>query len=98
MDKESLFNYWTSNVISSAKVTPIEDGGVVNYIWRVTTPTGSSSIVKHASHHLRVNEKFLVSVDRMDYEAQALRTVPGLLSSADHDHIHIQLPEVLRYD
>jgi tRNA A-37 threonylcarbamoyl transferase component Bud32 len=98
MDTESLCQYLESNSISYAKVAPLVNGGVVNYIWRVTTPTARTSIIKHASHHLRINEKFLISVDRMDYEVHALRTIPGLLYASGSDQLGIQLPAVIRYD
>jgi 5-methylthioribose kinase len=96
-DKESLCQYLTLNGTAFTSVEPIVDGGAVNYIWRVTTISGRSIIVKHAFHHLRRNENFLISVDRMDYEARALRTVPELISS-NTDHLNVRLPGVVQYD
>jgi hypothetical protein len=75
----------------------LENGGVVNFIWRVTTTGGQTSIIKHASHHLRVNKSFLISLDRMQYEVQALRTIPEILQASGSDK-HIQPPAVLHYD
>ena len=98
MDKESLRQYLNANSISYVDIVALERGGVVNYIWRVTAPDGGTSIIKHASYHLRVNKAFLVPLDRMHYEVHALRTIPGLLPGDDTDHLNIQPPVVLHYN
>ncbi|KAF1837896.1 kinase-like protein [Decorospora gaudefroyi] len=50
-------------------------GGTANYVYRVTTPDGSSSIYKHAAPYLHSNKKFAFDPIRMDYEARILESL-----------------------
>jgi Ser/Thr protein kinase RdoA (MazF antagonist) len=47
-------------------------GGTANYVYRVTTSDGSTSIFKHAAPYLHSNKAFPFDPIRMDYEARIL--------------------------
>jgi thiamine kinase-like enzyme len=104
MDKGGIEQYLTSRGVSFKEIIPVTDGGAVNYIWRViqidSDGTSTSTIIKNASHHLRMNHNFQVSLDRMDFEAKALTTLPDLLSSHKINHmgLDIRLPTILHHD
>jgi hypothetical protein len=97
MDIDSVRQYLAANSIPYTELTPLTVGGSANYIWRVTAPDGGTSIIKHASGHLRVNKAFLLSLDRMHYEVQALKLVPGLLAGSATEDLNVHLPAVLHY-
>lgn len=60
-------------------------GGTANYVWRIRTLLGRSSIVKHAEPYVKVNRIFPFPVVRMDFEAKALKELPGVLQRSDED-------------
>jgi Ser/Thr protein kinase RdoA (MazF antagonist) len=47
-------------------------GGTANYVYRVTSSDGSTSIFKHAAPYLHSNKSFAFDPIRMDYEASIL--------------------------
>jgi hypothetical protein len=49
-------------------------GGIANYIYRVTSNDGATSIFKHAAPYLHSNKSFAFDPIRMDYEASILET------------------------
>ncbi|KAF2811239.1 kinase-like protein [Mytilinidion resinicola] len=57
-------------------------GGTANYVWRLTMHSGSTLILKHAEPFIASNPSMAFPVDRMDFEARALRDLPPLLLAA----------------
>jgi aminoglycoside phosphotransferase (APT) family kinase protein len=57
-------------------------GGTANYVWRLTLQTGETIILKHAEPFIASNHAMAFPVDRMDFEARALRELPPLLAAA----------------
>lgn len=69
-------------------------GGTANLVWRLTSPSGSSGIIKHAEPYVAANPSIPFPVDRMDFEYRALKTIPDHLAADSH----IRIPEVHAYD
>lgn len=73
-----LRKYLNSKDIPCSEVEALT-GGTANYVWRIRTLLGRSSIVKHAEPYVKMNRNFEFPVDRMDFEARALKELPGIL-------------------
>jgi hypothetical protein len=74
---EELQRYLTKHDIPAAYVenlTPLNSGA--NFVWRVTTLLGRTSIVKHAEPYVKGNPTVAFPVERMDFEAKALKELP----------------------
>ena len=69
-------------------------GGTANFVFRIRKPSGRSIIAKHAEPYVRSNSSMAFPVERMDFEANALRTVSSYLP---HDDI-VNAAEVYDYD
>lgn len=69
-------------------------GGSANYVWRLTSPSGSSTIIKHAEPYVAANPSIPFPVDRMDFEYRALKTIPSHLAADSR----IRIPEVHAYN
>jgi thiamine kinase-like enzyme len=90
---DQLCQYLTSRKIFFTNVTPLP-GGSSNYVWRIIKPSGQYSILKHAEPFLASNHETPFPLNRMDFEAHALETIPKLIPE---DEI-IRLPALLQYD
>lgn len=73
-----LRHYLNSKSIPCSEVEPLT-GGTANYVWRIRTLLGRSSIVKHAEPYVKTNKTFEFPVVRMDFEAKALEVLFGVL-------------------
>ncbi|OAL53615.1 hypothetical protein IQ07DRAFT_677091 [Pyrenochaeta sp. DS3sAY3a] len=72
------------------------NGGGSNYAWRLVDDTStSSSVIKHATGHLKILPHVTLPIERQYYEAQALQTLPGLLA---HTGTSVHLPRLLHHD
>lgn len=69
-------------------------GGTTNFVFRMQEPSGRSVVFKHAEPFIRSNSTMAFPVERMDFEANALRTMSSHLP---HDDI-VNAAEVYRYD
>ncbi|KAF1971735.1 kinase-like protein [Bimuria novae-zelandiae CBS 107.79] len=79
-----LSAYLTSQKINHSSVQLLT-GGTANYVYRVTLPSGSTTIYKHAAPYLHSNTAFSFDPARMDYENRILEILPPLF--------HAQLPD-----
>jgi hypothetical protein len=92
---EELRKYLTRNDIPAASVealTPPDSGS--NFVWRITTLLGRTSIVKHAEPYVKGNASLAFPVDRMDFEAKALKELPKYIPE---DEL-VGPAEFIRYD
>ncbi|KAL8732782.1 MAG: hypothetical protein Q9166_002564 [cf. Caloplaca sp. 2 TL-2023] len=91
---DGLKNYLDAKTITYSEVEQIE-GGTGNYVFRVRGGNESSRIYKHAEPYVASsNGAIPFPVDRMDFEATALRIVPTILP----EYISVQVPTVMDYD
>jgi hypothetical protein len=74
-----LRHYLNSKSIPCADVEALT-GGTANYVWRIKTLLGRSSIIKHAEPFVASNQSFQFPTVRMDFEAKALEIIHGVLS------------------
>lgn len=79
-----LRQYLNSKGIPCSEVEVLT-GGTANYVWRIRTLLGRSSIVKHAEPYVKVNRIFPFPVIRMDFEVKALSELPGVLERSEED-------------
>lgn len=68
-------------------------GGTANFVWRIKTLYGRTSVIKHAEPYVRANTSIAFPVLRMDFENLALTTLPKMLG----EDVHVQLPIVFHY-
>ena len=69
-------------------------GGSANFVWRLLDKSGKRIIVKHAEPYVKTAPGLSFPVDRMDFEHEALTSVPPLLEPRSG----VSVPEVYRYD
>ena len=74
-----LRQYLNSKSIPCAEVEVLT-GGTANYVWRIKTLLGRSSIIKHAEPFVATNQSFAFPTVRMDFEAKALEVIHGALN------------------
>lgn len=84
-----------STGISIDTVTPLT-GGLVNYVWRITTTTGEPLIIKHAEASLKLNASIESDPARLAHEvrgmgAQAVRDACKVVKGVD-------APKVISYN
>lgn len=79
-----LRQYLNSKDIPCSEVEVLT-GGTANYVWRIRTLLGRSSVVKHAEPYVKENRTFRFPVVRMDFEAKALEELPGKLARSGED-------------
>ncbi|KAL6708189.1 hypothetical protein ACN47E_003373 [Coniothyrium glycines] len=82
---DGLTSYLASRNQRPAKVDLLS-GGTANYVYRATTPSGSTCIYKHAAPYLHSDKNFAFDPIRMDYEARALTLVSSLNLSSTPVH------------
>jgi tRNA A-37 threonylcarbamoyl transferase component Bud32 len=70
-------------------------GGTANFVWRVKETSGRSTIIKHAEPFVKNNANMPFPVDRMNFEARALKDIPLLLPTTDG---LVHPPELYHYD
>jgi thiamine kinase-like enzyme len=90
---DELRHYLNSKSIPAASVEALS-GGTANYVWRITTLLGRSSIIKHAEPFVATNPGMKFPVERMGFEAKALREFSTLLPE---DEV-VRLPALYHYD
>lgn len=69
-------------------------GGSANFVWRVLDRTGNSIVIKHAEPYIKSSPGLSFSVDRMDFENNAMANLPGLFDATSI----VSIPEVYQYD
>jgi 5-methylthioribose kinase len=92
---EQLQAYLTKKDIpcsTADALTPVDSGA--NFVWRVTTLLGRTSIVKHAEPYVKGNSSVAFPVDRMDFEAKALKELPKYIPEDDI----VSPAKFMRYD
>lgn len=77
--EQGLSAYLTSKNIEHSSVKLLT-GGTANYVYRVTLPSGETTIYKHAAPYLHSNTAFPFDPSRMDYEDRVLELLPPLLT------------------
>jgi len=92
---EELRHYLNSKSIPAADVESLS-GGTANYVWRIATLLGRTSIIKHAEPFIASNPAFQFPQDRMDFEALALREIPAALKTTTDNTVI--LPALFYYD
>jgi hypothetical protein len=67
--------------IDSTQTYGLEEltGGNANFVFRVTHPDGHTTILKHAKPFVRGSPSLEIPVERMNFEARALRLLPEIL-------------------
>jgi hypothetical protein len=78
-----LRHYLNSKSIPCADVESLT-GGTANFVWRIRTLLGRSSIIKHAEPFVATNTSFVFPVVRMDFEAKALKVLFGVLGEGEN--------------
>ena len=58
-------------------------GGTANFVWRLTSNTGKTSIIKHAESFVRFSPQIKQPTDRMDFEAKIQEALPLVLDQDD---------------
>jgi 5-methylthioribose kinase len=92
---EQLQAYLTKKDIpcsTAEALTPLDSGA--NFVWRVTTLLGRTSVVKHAEPYVKGNSSVAFPVDRMDFEAKALKELPKYIPEDEM----VAPAKFLRYD
>ncbi|KAF2490294.1 kinase-like protein [Lophium mytilinum] len=84
---EDLESYITALTATGIPTEPYKSidlltGGTANYVWRLTMHSGGTVIVKHAEPFVASNPSMAFPVNRMDFEARALHSLPPLLLAA----------------
>lgn len=83
---------------SYISATPLE-GGVSNYLYRLTKKDGSTVILKHAEPHAAFDKTWSYGIERMACEHAALFSIPpALLSLSSPSPGAVDIPSVIAYD
>ncbi|KAL8924108.1 MAG: hypothetical protein Q9208_004245 [Pyrenodesmia sp. 3 TL-2023] len=93
---ESLRQYLASHSPSSeiTSITPLT-GGTANFLFRLTSPSGATKILKHAEPYIASSDgRIPFPVSRMDFEVAALRTIGPMMQP----NTRVKVPMVLEYD
>lgn len=91
-----LKTYLEKNEIPFQSIEQLE-GGLTNHVFRITIPSGDTTILKHASSLIATSSAetaFHLPVDRMDFEHTALTALSNHIPS----NTPIQLPHIHSYD
>jgi 5-methylthioribose kinase len=88
-----LEEFLKTSSIPAGTITPLT-GGITNFVWRLRSPEGQSTVIKHAEPFVRGITSMSISTSRMDFEYRALTILPDKLP---YDNL-IQLPKVYAYD
>jgi len=93
---------WISEYLAShptyTSATPLE-GGVSNYLYRLTENNGSTVILKHAEPYAAFDKTWSYGIERMSCEHAALSSIPtALLSSSSAGTGVVEIPHVISYD
>ncbi|OCK78267.1 hypothetical protein K432DRAFT_332336 [Lepidopterella palustris CBS 459.81] len=86
--------YLTQNAkIPFSRVVSLS-GGTANFTWRLYSPSGESSIIKHAESYVKDITTMPFSTDRMDFEKKAMDALPMLIPQDDL----LRIPKIHFYD
>lgn len=93
---------WISEYLAShpayISATPLE-GGVSNYLYRLTETDGSTVILKHAEPYAAFDRTWFYGIERMACEHAALSSIlTALLSSSSAIPGAVEIPHVVSYD
>ncbi|KAH8671689.1 kinase-like domain-containing protein [Xylariales sp. PMI_506] len=93
---------WISGYLDSHPIyisaTPL-DGGVSNFLYRLTKKDGSTVILKHAEPYAACDKTWSYGIERVACEHAALSLIPtALLSSSSADTGEVEIPHVISYD
>lgn len=91
-----LSSYLASASINYTSIQPLS-GGTANFVWRLQTSDGRTSIVKHAEPYVASIPTMPFPVDRMDFEARALEQIPRLLGNMEIE-VPVKVVGLVRYD
>ncbi|KAF2095133.1 kinase-like protein [Rhizodiscina lignyota] len=90
---EDLKQYLKSKNVLFESIEELS-GGTANFVFRMREPSGRSVVIKHAEPYIKTRSSFPFPVERMDFEANALRTVSSHLPQDDI----VNAAEVYSYD
>ena len=80
--------YLNSKSVDHTSVSLVS-GGHTNYVYRVTLPSGETTIYKHAAGYSKSNKNLTLDASRMDYEDRVLAILPPLLQKQIPDsYVH----------
>lgn len=93
---------WISEYLAShptfTSATPLE-GGVSNYLYRLTKTDGSTVILKHAEPYAASDKTWSYGIGRIACEHAALSSIPtALLSSSPASPGAVEIPHAVSYD
>lgn len=93
---------WISEYLRSnpafASATLLE-GGVSNFVFRITKTDGSTVILKHAEAYAAFDKNWVYSIDRVECEHMALLSIPAALQSTPSADLgEVEMPRVISYD
>ncbi|KAH8915851.1 kinase-like protein [Atractiella rhizophila] len=63
------------------KLVEVLTGGAGNFVWRITLPSGEERVVKHHEPYVKNSPSIPFSVDRMEFEADALSNVSHIVDT-----------------
>ncbi|KAL8718035.1 MAG: hypothetical protein Q9225_004789 [Loekoesia sp. 1 TL-2023] len=91
---ERLEIYLQTNGIRFSRIEQMA-GATANYVFRVFSEDGVSSIYKHAGPYFASSiDTIPYSVERMDFEATAMSTIPQVMPTT----AIVRIPKVINYD
>lgn len=93
---------WISDFLAShptfTSANPLE-GGVSNYLYRLTKTNGSTVILKHAEPYAAFDKTWSYGIERIACERAALSSIrTALLSSSSAVLAAVEIPYVISYD
>ncbi|KAH8892253.1 hypothetical protein GQ53DRAFT_746181 [Thozetella sp. PMI_491] len=92
---------WISEYLAShptyTSATPL-DGGVSNYLYRLTEKGGSTVILKHAEPYAASDKTWSYRIERIACEHAALSSIPAALLSSSARLGEVEIPYVISYD
>ncbi len=87
--------YLASSPLPYDTLTPLS-GGTANFVYRLTSASHPSRILKHAEPYIASQSHIALPVARMAFEHRALTQLPAHLPPSTHTNI--VLPRVHHYD
>ena len=93
---------WISEYLAShpAYISSLSlEGGVSNFLYRLTKKDGSTVILKHAEPYAAFDKTWSHSIERIECEQAALTSIPAaLLSALPTSPGAVEIPKLISYD
>lgn len=101
MDSDAGKAWIAAYLASHPEYTSAEplEGGVSNYLYRLTKTDGSTVVLKHAEPHAAHDENWAMDMARVESERAALVSIADALQSSDAARrAAVEIPRVIAYD